>query len=131
MPEPLVASAATLVRTPTIHHLAIPNLREKIYGLLRRDTLHHGGRGWEFSTEAYHSTYLKHIKSLNHLKGQNDVGYSVLLGRIYMKARSVNFNWALCWRLTINPTSGTTTPSAASTASLVKMNPAGMSRTYD
>ena len=87
MPEPLVASAATLVGVFYCSHLVVVDLQEKIFGLLRHDTLPHDEKGWKFSTEAHHSTYLKHIKSLSHLKDQNDVGYSVLLANIYRKAR--------------------------------------------
>lgn len=92
VPETLVASAATLVSTHGSH--SIVNIDydspEKIYGLLRRDTSPLPEGGWKFSTDTHHSTYAKHIKSLNHLKDQNDVGYSVLLANIYRKARFVD-----------------------------------------
>ena len=104
---------------------------EKIYGLLRRDTLPHSKRGWEFSTEAHYSTYLKHIKSLNHLKKQNNVGCSILLARIYKKARLVDLNGISCLRLTPDVISGTTAPGAEATTALIKMNPAGLSQMYD
>jgi hypothetical protein len=87
MPETLVASAATLVSAFAIHCHFILYLCEKVYGLLRRDTLPHAEGGWKFSADAHHSTYLKHIKSLNHIKSQNDIGYSVLLANTYRKAR--------------------------------------------
>jgi len=65
----------------------------KVYGLLRRDTLPKDKNGWMFSTEAHHSTYLKHIKSLKYLKDKNNAGYSVLLANIYRKARSVGIDF--------------------------------------
>ena len=89
MPETLVVSAATLVSVLVTNDLVVLDSWEKIYGLLRRNTLPHADGGWKFSADAHHSTYSKHIKSLNHLKSKNDVGYSVLLANIYRKARSV------------------------------------------
>ena len=86
MPANLVASAATLVSTFVLCHL-VRNSQEKIFGLLRRDTVPHAEGGWKFSADLHYSTYRKHMNSLNHLKGTNEVGYSVLLANIYRKAR--------------------------------------------
>jgi len=95
MPEPLVAAATTLVSI-FIQLVRRPILSswDKIYGLLRRDTLGQTeGGAWKFSADAHHSTYLKHINSLKVMKSKNGVGYSVLLANIYRKARSVDSIW--------------------------------------
>ena len=88
-------------------------------------------KAWKFSADAHQSTYLKHIKSLNHIKGQNKAAYSVLLANIYRKARLVNFEPSYAFPTDPRLTSRTVGPSVAMASSLVKMNPARMSKMYD
>ena len=91
MPEPLVAAAATLISAFISPRPVVLDLWVKIYGLLIRDTSS-GKRGWMFSTDSHHTTYLKHIRTLQRLKDENEGGFSVLLANIYQKSRLVGIN---------------------------------------